>query len=101
MATIYYAAFDQDGITPIALFRVLEDDEAKTLDIERLTPDGTWLNDPSIIDELQEPEVHLISAADAQAAQTTLLANANAGDDASHADVATAVATPPDPQPAK
>lgn len=97
MATVYWAATEQDG-TPLALFRAVVDDDAQTLDLERLTQDGTWLSDPTLIDELKEPEVTMVSPDDAAKIQTTLLANSDAGTDVEHDDVATAAATPPEPQ---
>lgn len=99
MATVFYAAFDSDGTTPIGLYRMMTDDEAQTLDLERLTQDGTWQNDPTVIDELHEPEVVMVSPQDAQQIEQSLLANANAGSDTTHPDVATAVATPEPPKP--
>lgn len=95
MATLYYAAFDDDGQTPLALFRVVEDDESQTLDIARLTDDGTWQEDPTIIDELQEPGVTLIDPDDAPIIQQELLANSEPGEDEmSSDDVATAAEDP-------
>ena len=63
MGTVYYGAYDQD-MTPIGLFRVITDDQAKTLDMEYMNAQGAWVNDPTVIDELREPGVEVIQASD-------------------------------------
>jgi hypothetical protein len=60
----YFASHDDEG-TPLALFRIMSDDDAQTLDMEYLTADGTWKNDPTVIDEIREPGVAEIQPADA------------------------------------
>jgi hypothetical protein len=54
--SVYYAAFDSTD-TPVGVYRFLVNDEAQTLDLERLTDQGTWADDPEAIAELREPEV--------------------------------------------
>lgn len=67
----YWGAFEEDG-TPIGLFRMLED--ATTHSIERLNPDGSWIDDPDLIDFLQEPEVKPVEAAEASQIRDVLAA---------------------------
>ena len=38
----YYGAYDE-SMTPIGLFRVVIDDEAKTLDMEYMNATGAWV----------------------------------------------------------
>lgn len=75
MSTVYYGAYDDDD-QPIGLFRKLQDDEQETLTLERLTADGAWLDDPSLIDELREPEVRIIDADEAATVRDLLAAGA-------------------------
>jgi hypothetical protein len=98
MATVYYAAFDEDGQTPIGLFRVIEDESAQTLELERLSSDGSWTPDPSVIEELQEPGVTLIDPAEAPQIEQAILAGAEPDEgELSSEDIAdaAAAATPP------
>jgi hypothetical protein len=55
--TNYYATFDDKSGEPLMLIRLLVDDANEEMSIERMTPDGTWQDDPSLIDELREPGV--------------------------------------------
>lgn len=90
----YWGAFEPDG-TPIGLFRMLEDET--THSIERLNPDGSWIDDPDLIDFLQEPEVRQIDSAEALQIRDVLAAG-ETPDTAVPADVA-GEATAPEPAP--
>lgn len=61
--TLYYAGYDET-MGPIALFRVVADDDAESLDMEYMTADGKWQADPTVIDELHAPGVEMVDASD-------------------------------------
>jgi hypothetical protein len=63
MPTLYYGAYD-DSMAPVGLFRVVSDDDGETLDTEYMTDQGTWKNDPGVIDELHEINVEPVEASD-------------------------------------
>jgi hypothetical protein len=85
MATVYYGAYDQD-MTPIGLFRVITDDEAKTQDMEYMNAQGAWVNDPTVIDELREPGVEVIQASEVEDFADALVGGAAAQKIAQFAD---------------
>lgn len=72
MGVAYYAVYDEAG-EPIALFRKVQDDEARTLDLERLTGDGSWVNDPTLIDEIRDGDAAPIDASDAVVAKALIV----------------------------
>lgn len=53
MSTRYWQTVDDDEV-PIGLIRMVTDDGNQTLDLEYLTKDGSWKNDPSLIDDIHD-----------------------------------------------
>lgn len=75
MPVTFYAARDESG-APEAIFRIVEDTEGEALTIERMTEDGTWLDDPEVLRELREPGVDRISSSEAEQVKTALMLRA-------------------------
>lgn len=57
----------------VGLFRIADDPEAEVLTVERFDPTGEWVEDPSLIDSLQEPGAHSVPEAEAQVIQQEIL----------------------------
>lgn len=63
----------QDGET-IGLIRIVQDDEEKTLTVQRLDDQAEWVDDSSAIDDLREPGVReLTDPAEVTSVRTEIL----------------------------
>ena len=60
----------------VGVFRVAKDDDAQVLVMERFSTDGTWVDDPTLIDDMREPGVYAIDEAEAESIQAEILAAA-------------------------
>jgi len=69
--TSYFESGDSQGQT-VAVFRLREDPEGQQLWLERLTPDGEWVDDPSLLDELHEAGVKPIDPDQARAVEDSI-----------------------------
>jgi len=76
---VAYFAFKLDGPDgkPVGLFRIADDQAAQQLVMERFTPDGEWVSDPALIDDLHEPGAYSVDPSEAESIQQLILDAAN------------------------
>jgi hypothetical protein len=72
---VAYFAFKVGGPEgkAVGLFRIADDEGASVLTMERFDPSGEWVEDPSLIDELQEPGAFSVDEQEAQSIQQQVL----------------------------
>lgn len=84
---VAYFAFKVGGPQgkPVGLFRIADDPDAQVLTMERFSPSGEWTEDPTLIDELQEPGAYSVDEQEAQSIQQAVLGAHDPTQDASAA----------------